>query len=290
MRRFLLFAVLAAIVVVPASLAEGQDAGVPDTLYVEVFPQDECVFGEPPHPVRFPIYVTSDIVDHTDSIAGFVIPLFYRRNNPDKYCSTAYWWNTIDCDPHSPSVQENRSIFRHLPSMQNPNIHNRMLDMASDFSGRNWDYVALDLVNQVSKFLFCMIPTGYPDQRWWEGSRVLLATITFTLEDTMTICVYDSVWPPGGRLTFSNSDAESYIPVNFFPVYQTIGLTDRGDANGDGIITVSDALYLLNYLFHGGPPPVSFVAGDVNSDDDLGVLDPLYLLNYLYKGGPPPRC
>jgi hypothetical protein len=64
----------------------------------------------------------------------------------------------------------------------------------------------------------------------------------------------------------------------------------RGDANGDELIDITDVLYMLNYLFRSGPPPVSFMAGDANCDDDLGILDPLYLLNYLYKGGPPPGC
>jgi hypothetical protein len=28
-----------------------------------------------------------------------------------------------------------------------------------------------------------------------------------------------------------------------------------GDANGDGTVNVADAVYLINYIFKGGPPP-----------------------------------
>jgi len=63
----------------------------------------------------------------------------------------------------------------------------------------------------------------------------------------------------------------------------------RGDANGDKQITVSDVVYLINYLFKGGPPPVpEQMVGDVNCDGKVTVSDVVYLINYLFKGGPPP--
>ncbi|MFQ6002209.1 MAG: M14 family zinc carboxypeptidase, partial [Candidatus Zixiibacteriota bacterium] len=62
----------------------------------------------------------------------------------------------------------------------------------------------------------------------------------------------------------------------------------RGDANGDGEIDISDAIYLVNYLFIGGPEPVPLEAGDVNSDGEITSADVIYLINYLFQGGPPP--
>jgi hypothetical protein len=61
----------------------------------------------------------------------------------------------------------------------------------------------------------------------------------------------------------------------------------RGDANGDGVIDISDVVYLLNYLFAHGPAPVPLEAGDCNCD---GVVDVVYLLNYLFAHGPAPSC
>lgn len=61
-----------------------------------------------------------------------------------------------------------------------------------------------------------------------------------------------------------------------------------GDANGDGIIDLADAVHLLNYLFKGGPAPNPLEVGDCNCDDLVDLADVVYLLNYLFKGGPPP--
>jgi hypothetical protein len=64
-----------------------------------------------------------------------------------------------------------------------------------------------------------------------------------------------------------------------------------GDANGDGIINSADVVYLINYLFKGGDPPVPCSeAGDVNCDGVINSADVVYLINYLFKGGPPPGC
>jgi hypothetical protein len=63
----------------------------------------------------------------------------------------------------------------------------------------------------------------------------------------------------------------------------------RGDVDGDWDIDVTDIVYLLNYLFIGGPPPLPFPnQGDVNSDDVVNVTDIVYLINYRYIGGPAP--
>jgi len=61
-----------------------------------------------------------------------------------------------------------------------------------------------------------------------------------------------------------------------------------GDANADTIINSADVVYLINYLFKGGPPPVPMAAGDVNCDGVINSADVVYLINYLFKGGPPP--
>jgi hypothetical protein len=61
-----------------------------------------------------------------------------------------------------------------------------------------------------------------------------------------------------------------------------------GDANGDQLIDVADAVYLLNYLYKGGAAPDPLDAGDANGDEIIDVADAVHILNYLYKGGPAP--
>lgn len=65
---------------------------------------------------------------------------------------------------------------------------------------------------------------------------------------------------------------------------------DINIAGGDGVINIGDVVYLINYLFKGGPAPVPLKAGDVNCDGTIEVGDVVYLINYLFKGGPPPCC
>jgi hypothetical protein len=63
-----------------------------------------------------------------------------------------------------------------------------------------------------------------------------------------------------------------------------------GDANGDGVINVTDVVYLINYLFIDGPAPDPIQAGDANCDGFVNVTDVVYLINYLFliPPGPPP--
>ena len=61
-----------------------------------------------------------------------------------------------------------------------------------------------------------------------------------------------------------------------------------GDANYDGVINVADVVYLINFVFKGGPAPIPYASGEVNGDAQINLADAVYLINYIFKGGPPP--
>ena len=62
-----------------------------------------------------------------------------------------------------------------------------------------------------------------------------------------------------------------------------------GDANLDIRIGVSDAVYIINYVFSGGHPPKPVLAcGDANGDGRVNVADAVRLINYVFSGGNPP--
>jgi hypothetical protein len=63
-----------------------------------------------------------------------------------------------------------------------------------------------------------------------------------------------------------------------------------GDANNDGDINVADVVYIMDYIFQGGPPPDPYCSGEVNGDGSVNVGDAIYLVNYIFKGGPEPNC
>jgi len=63
-----------------------------------------------------------------------------------------------------------------------------------------------------------------------------------------------------------------------------------GDANNDEAVNVSDAVYIINYIFTGGSPPTPLMAADANGSGGVNVSDAVYLINYIFTGGPEPIC
>jgi len=260
------------------------DNGECDSLNAEIFPPDQWIdFSAPsPHFARLSFYVTHDIIYPVDSIAAFILPLCYTHTNSSKYCSLTSYWNNII------NYTNPWSVFRHLV-IEGDTIHNWMMDEYEKGYGEEWSGIMLHL-DGLSLIWFTLIPSGFEDQRFGEANHVLLATMTFKLEDTTTVCVDSCFWPPAIHYNFSRSDAVTYIPRDNMPYCVRIRNAIRGDANGDQVINVTDVVYMMNYLFRHGPPPVSFVSGDANCDDDLGILDVVLLINYLYKEGSVPGC
>lgn len=62
----------------------------------------------------------------------------------------------------------------------------------------------------------------------------------------------------------------------------------RADANHDGAVDISDASYLLNFLFLGGPAFDCLHEADANGDGSVDISDASFLLNFLFLGGPLP--
>jgi serine protease len=61
-----------------------------------------------------------------------------------------------------------------------------------------------------------------------------------------------------------------------------------GDVNTDMIVDIGDIVYLINYVFYGGTPPIG--PGDVNGDIIIDIGDIVYLINYVFYGGTAPSC
>jgi hypothetical protein len=63
----------------------------------------------------------------------------------------------------------------------------------------------------------------------------------------------------------------------------------RGDANVDGALGMSDAIFLLHSLFGGqGFEIACRDAADSNDDGRVDISDPIYVLTFLFLGGPAP--
>ena len=65
----------------------------------------------------------------------------------------------------------------------------------------------------------------------------------------------------------------------------------RGDTNADGALNIADAIFVLAFLFGGGPEPVCQDSADGNDDGQVNIADAVAILSHLFAGTgdlPPP--
>ena len=62
----------------------------------------------------------------------------------------------------------------------------------------------------------------------------------------------------------------------------------RADANDDGAVDMSDAVFNLNFLFLGGPASTCMDASDANDSGAVDLSDTVFVLSHLFLGGSPP--
>ncbi len=75
-----------------------------------------------------------------------------------------------------------------------------------------------------------------------------------------------------GELLLSHQAEEGYLCRN---------------ADGSGSVNISDAVYLVGYIF-GGAEPNPPAAGDSDCSGSINISDAVYLIAYIFGGGPEP--
>jgi hypothetical protein len=76
------------------------------------------------------------------------------------------------------------------------------------------------------------------------------------------------------------------LHVNFNPNVCTI--CHCGDCNSDGKVNITDPVFLLAYIFSGGPRPNPPCNADANGDHKISVSDAVFIVNYIFAGGTAP--
>jgi hypothetical protein len=115
------------------------------------------------------------------------------------------------------------------------------------------------------------------------NSRILLIT---DLADNNSNGVFDL----NDEIVFEDKAGTPYY-CDVYTIWTSLtvtGISSRftcGDANSDGDVNVSDAVYIINYVFVGGDPPNPLAAGDVNCDGTCNVSDAVWIINYVFVGG-----
>lgn len=114
----------------------------------------------------------------------------------------------------------------------------------------------------------------------------ILIYLYFTVLDTGVAAIDTISVVPDIYFFYDNFD-HLIIPFFYASEFHILpNTTFPGDANFDGHTTVSDVVWLINYLFKEGPAPSYPPSGDVNLDGKTTVADVIYFINYLFKGGP----
>ena len=96
----------------------------------------------------------------------------------------------------------------------------------------------------------------------------------------------------GFRLRFQDDAGNPVLPgsLHLDPTCPTGGGAGfrRGDSNASGDLNITDGVFVLNYLFLGGPEPPCQDAADSDDNGTLNITDGVRILNYLFLGGPAP--
>ncbi len=101
-----------------------------------------------------------------------------------------------------------------------------------------------------------------------------------------------------GRISF-HSVNDVYYPYVFFeggpdycypPVlgtsYAQFMITSMtGDVDGSGGVDIDDIVFMIQYVFQGGPEPNPLESGDVDCSGGLDIDDIVYLISYVFQGG-----
>jgi hypothetical protein len=107
-----------------------------------------------------------------------------------------------------------------------------------------------------------------------------------------TWCVDSAFFPPAGPWVFSNAQGTQIIPSFAGPFCWSVEELPYvcGDASGNGEVNIADAVYLVSWIFKGGPAPPNLEAADENCDGTNSVADVAYLVAWIVRGGPAPCC
>jgi hypothetical protein len=106
--------------------------------------------------------------------------------------------------------------------------------------------------------------------------------------DTVALSGFSGGWShfDGSReyLFVLNVYADNAVWTSKFGQYFSDDLSQYicGDANRDCFVDISDAVWIINYVFSGGPAPIPYESGDANCDDIVDVSDAAWIMNYVF--------
>lgn len=147
------------------------------------------------------------------------------------------------------------------------------------------------------------LPDGTEDEPYWQELSAVGGTPPYSW------AFLGGDLPFGLNFTGGEQGIISGVPTYAATYYFTIRVTDSavppdtdvvsfsatinekihyGDCNHDGNLNVADAVYLINFIFSGGPEPIPVEAGDANCSGAVTISDAVYIIQFLFNDGPAP--
>jgi len=137
-----------------------------------------------------------------------------------------------------------------------------------------FDAAASDPDGGIPSLTVASLPTGADFVDHGDGSGTFTWTPTAAQEGSyQVICIASD-----GIAADSQSVAIDVLTV----------APECGDANGDIDMNIGDPVFIINYIFRGGPAPDPLCLADANGDTEINIGDAVYLISYIFKNGPAP--
>ena len=207
--------------------------------------------------------------------------------NEDDVCPYVPYTSSIDTDGDGVGDDCDNCINTQNPNQYDENydgvgdacdgeFHAQCYEIPDGTVGQYYFY-EFEAVGGVEPYFWDIVQGQYPYGLVFSDGEVgtLEGTLTWASDYTFKVEVVDSDSP-------ARTDTMTVTVIVSDPPYIC------GDVNSDSVIDVSDAVYIINYAFSGGPEPEPIESGDVNCDDIVDVSDAVYVVNYAFSSGPAP--
>jgi hypothetical protein len=213
------------------------------------------------------------------------------------------WWVSWGDDPvldWGPRRQENNRNFgtgglgtpagdrNKYYIMSTPENDYDQLFSAVDFSSQGWLPPISELGGNLADgfdthFLFSFGPIDLAPGDSTEFAFVVAMGDNFHRNPTDFQSLFDGNNPQAFYDSLDFSDLTTNI-LAARRLYRQLFVFIPGDADRSGEVNIADAVFLINYIFSGGPAPLPCAAGDANGDCSIDIADVVYLIRYIFNG------
>lgn len=143
--------------------------------------------------------------------------------------------------------------YQHEPDHVGVDLNS--VDITGSILPTEWDYIfRVDNINK--KALLALKPQSSTDPPLTAGTTGLIATLNFTTTENPAgdpTCLNPVLYPPTNTpLLLTDYCADGTSPVDRVLIPK---MGKKGDSTSDGAVSISDVVFLICYMFMGGPCP-----------------------------------